>query len=153
MWVSTGLSRPKQVSYLALLPVGTLPTGFLELILSVVPIVIPNSSASKQCRRALASEWCAANHHLPSATRFYGRKCCAPLLCYGRAEIDMHSKPLRFPQPGVQAEWRKVNHSASEHVQALQLGQDDEDACQQAAGAPHCLACLRVLYARLMRDM
>ncbi len=148
-----GLSRPKQVMYLALLPVGKMPPSFLVLILSVVPTVIPNPSASQQCRRALASEWCAANHHLPSATRIYGRRCCTPLLCYGVAEVDMHSKPLRFPQLGVQAQWRKVNHSASELVQAMQLGQDDEDACRQAAGAPHFLACLQILHARLMRDM
>ena len=55
------------------------------------------------------------------------------------AELDVHCKLPRNPQLGVQAQWRKGNSSANEHVQAMQLGQDNKEACQQAAGAPKML--------------
>ena len=51
----------------------------------------------------------------------------------------MRCKLSKIPQLGVQAQWRKVNRSAVEHVQAMQLGQGNKEAYQQAAGAAKLL--------------
>ena len=52
------------------------------------------------------------------------------------AEADVRSMLPNAPQLRVQAPWCKVDRSEVGHMQAMQLGQDSKDACQQAGGAP-----------------